>query len=40
LAQFFPGVERVLGQAQEALMTGLVEDYWEVVGDDVLISRC
>ena len=40
LAQLFLGVERVLGQTQEPLMTSLVEDYWEVVGHDVLIPRC
>jgi len=40
LAEFFPRVERVLGQAQEPLMTGLVEDDREVVGHDVLISCC
>ena len=40
LAQFFLGVERVLGQAQEPLMTSLIEDDWEVFGHDVLISCC
>ena len=39
LAQFFLGVERVLGQAQEPLVSSLVEDYWEVVGHVVLISH-
>jgi len=38
LAQFFLGVERFLGQAQEPLMTSLVEDDWEVIGHDVLVS--
>ena len=38
LAQFFLGVERVLGQAKEPLMTSLVEDNWKVVSHDVLIS--
>jgi hypothetical protein len=38
LAKFFLGVERVLGQAKEPLMTSLVEDNWKVVSHDVLIS--
>jgi len=40
LAQFFLGIERVFGQAKETLMTSLVEDNWEVVSHDVLISYC
>ena len=37
LALFFLGIERVFRQAQETLMTTLVEDDWEVVGHDVLV---
>ena len=40
LVQFFPRIEGVLGQAQEPLMTSLVEDDWEVVGHDVLVACC
>ena len=40
LAQLFSRVEGVLGQAKEPLVTSLVEDYWEVVGHDVLVSCC
>ena len=40
LAQFFPRVKRVLGQAEELLMTNLVEDDWELICHDVLISCC
>ena len=40
LAQFFLRVERVLGQAEQPLMTSLVEDDWEVVCHDVLVSCC
>jgi len=38
LAQFFPRVKRVLGQAEEPLMASLVEDGWEVICHDVLVS--
>jgi len=40
LAQFFPRVKRVLGQAEEPLMASLVEDNWEVICHDVLVSYC
>jgi len=39
LAELFPRVEGVLGQAEKPLMTVLVKDYGEVVSHDVLISR-
>jgi hypothetical protein len=38
LAELFLGVKGVFGQAEEPLVTSLVEDYWEVVCHDVLIS--
>jgi hypothetical protein len=40
LAQFFPRVKRVLGQAEEPLMASLVKDDWEVICHDVLVSCC
>jgi len=40
LAELFPGVKGVLGQAEEALMASLVKDNWEVICHDVLVSCC
>ena len=38
LAQFFLGVEGVLGHAEEPLMASIVKDDWEVICHDVLVS--